>query len=413
MQALADARAVATARAKSEDIASADRRSALFLGGGFLLACAVGLGTVGSIDATTVEAFVLICILHAAASLVTFESSAGSATATQPVLVAALLMLPPGLVPVTLLPTMLLSVFLAQRRAGQPATSHLLLVELMTGWHSVGPALVLAWAHVDRVTVADAPVLIVALVAQFAFEGLVAVLRCRAIGIPLADLPGPLTWSAAIDSLLSMTGLAAVVACDGSLWSLIFVAAPVAVLALLARDRTEHLERAVVISEAFEAASNAALTDVLTGLANRRAWAEAVARAAIMHATMPATSPVTVLIADVDGLKAVNDQFGHDAGDHLIRAAASVLRAGAPDGALVARLGGDEFGILVTACCDAGDLAVAVRSAAAEHPPICGMAVSISVGTASCPPLPDVEDAIAMADRLVADDKSVRRVGRT
>jgi len=88
-----------------------------------------------------------------------------------------------------------------------------------------------------------------------------------------------------------------------------------------------------------------ALTDVLTGLNNRRGFfvqAEHMFRLARRrHASC------SVIYADIDGLKLVNDQLGHAAGDELIQDAAAVLRESLRDSDVLARLGGDEFAAFV------------------------------------------------------------------
>jgi len=84
-----------------------------------------------------------------------------------------------------------------------------------------------------------------------------------------------------------------------------------------------------------------ALTDVLTGLNNRRGFfvqAEHLFRLARRRHTSCA-----VIYADIDGLKLVNDQLGHAAGDQLIRDAAAVLRESLREIDVLARFGGDEF----------------------------------------------------------------------
>jgi diguanylate cyclase (GGDEF)-like protein len=83
------------------------------------------------------------------------------------------------------------------------------------------------------------------------------------------------------------------------------------------------------------------LTDVLTGLHNRRGFflhAEQVFKIAQRKHARSA-----VIFADVDGLKHVNDELGHEAGDHLIRDAAAVFRKSFRSADVIARLGGDEF----------------------------------------------------------------------
>ena len=85
--------------------------------------------------------------------------------------------------------------------------------------------------------------------------------------------------------------------------------------------------------------------DPLTGLENRAAWDEHV-QAEEARRSRYARS-VTVVSADLDNLKAVNDRYGHEAGDRLIRAAANLLRRHARGADRIARVGGDEFLILM------------------------------------------------------------------
>ena len=93
-----------------------------------------------------------------------------------------------------------------------------------------------------------------------------------------------------------------------------------------------------------ERAEAEAERDPLTGLANRRAWDRLLAVEEARCARYG--SAATVLVIDVNGLKPVNDGFGHAAGDTLLRTTADVLRRTARAGDLVARLGGDEFAVL-------------------------------------------------------------------
>lgn len=82
--------------------------------------------------------------------------------------------------------------------------------------------------------------------------------------------------------------------------------------------------------------------DVMTGLYNRMYFHEEIKRLSGGR-----LYPVSILIADLDGLKTVNDTLGHEAGDKLIRRAAEVLRAGFRQEDVVARIGGDEFAIIM------------------------------------------------------------------
>jgi diguanylate cyclase (GGDEF)-like protein len=83
------------------------------------------------------------------------------------------------------------------------------------------------------------------------------------------------------------------------------------------------------------------LTDVLTGLYNRRGFFLQADQ--IFKVSQRRRAKSAVIFADVDGLKHVNDELGHDAGDSLIRDAAIVFRQSFRQADVVSRLGGDEF----------------------------------------------------------------------
>jgi diguanylate cyclase (GGDEF)-like protein len=85
-------------------------------------------------------------------------------------------------------------------------------------------------------------------------------------------------------------------------------------------------------------------TDRLTGLANRLAFEERLKEEAARWARYG--EPLALLLADVDGLKAINDRHGHRAGDLALQAVARALRSGARQTDLPARVGGDEFALL-------------------------------------------------------------------
>ena len=89
-------------------------------------------------------------------------------------------------------------------------------------------------------------------------------------------------------------------------------------------------------------------TDPLVPLPNRRAFYRAV-RAAIAEVSEDGIS-VAMLFIDLDGLKSVNDRFGHHAGDTLLRHIAGLLAQGLGKGEIAARCGGDEFGMLLSGC---------------------------------------------------------------
>jgi diguanylate cyclase (GGDEF)-like protein/PAS domain S-box-containing protein len=82
--------------------------------------------------------------------------------------------------------------------------------------------------------------------------------------------------------------------------------------------------------------------DQLTGLYNRRFY-----EAELRRLDTPANLPMTIVVADINGLKLVNDSLGHAVGDELLVKAAAALARGCRSSDVVARLGGDEFVILL------------------------------------------------------------------
>ena len=94
----------------------------------------------------------------------------------------------------------------------------------------------------------------------------------------------------------------------------------------------------------FHEVQQQALTDELTGLANRRALLLEGQR---VLTTATARRPAALLLLDLDGFKEVNDSLGHHAGDQLLRQVGPRLRPGLEDGDVLARLGGDEFAVLI------------------------------------------------------------------
>jgi len=111
----------------------------------------------------------------------------------------------------------------------------------------------------------------------------------------------------------------------------------------------DRLALVLARGERFSRVSRLAYEDPLTGLANRRAIEEQLASLLAPDAPQ---RPLTLLIADVDGLKDINDAHGHHVGDGaLCRVGDALVAASAPEtAALVGRLAGDEFCVLLEGC---------------------------------------------------------------
>lgn len=120
--------------------------------------------------------------------------------------------------------------------------------------------------------------------------------------------------------------------------------------------------------------------DGLTDLPNRVAFLQALAQ--MIDACTEASEEFAVLSIDLDGLKEINDVFGHAIGDKLLIEVAKRIEA-AVGGGVVARLGGDEFGVIIDGAQPQVGQALAERiaSALAEPFPIEGKAVRIAVTT--------------------------------
>jgi diguanylate cyclase (GGDEF)-like protein/putative nucleotidyltransferase with HDIG domain len=105
---------------------------------------------------------------------------------------------------------------------------------------------------------------------------------------------------------------------------------------------SHQVAAALRVAKLHQAAKTAAATDPLTGLPNRRTF---FARLRTELEGDPLVA-VTVAVLDVNGLKQLNDQFGHGAGDEALVRIGEMLSAGVRDQDTVARIGGDEFAIL-------------------------------------------------------------------
>lgn len=128
--------------------------------------------------------------------------------------------------------------------------------------------------------------------------------------------------------------------------------------------------------------------DALTGVLNRAEF-ERRADALVTDGTG------AVVVADLDGFKALNDGHGHAAGDAALTRFATVCREAVGESGLVGRLGGDEFALLVAQLSEAAQVAERIRSAYAD---------GVAVG-----PRPTVSFGIAPADRAVGIKDTIIR----
>jgi diguanylate cyclase (GGDEF)-like protein len=188
-------------------------------------------------------------------------------------------------------------------------------------------------------------------------------------------------------SLEKESSLTVPIVFEGKTWGELWAASAAGQPRLSKRDGVflraiaDQIAAAIGRAEMFAQVEALAYTDPLTGLANRRVLEQELEKSCDEPAGPD--SPALVL-CDIDGLKAVNDAHGHEAGDRVIVRVAAVLSEAAGDhpDAVVSRIGGDEFCVLLPS----GDAASA--RAVAEATARClsggdGLSVTVSCGVAA------------------------------
>ena len=157
-------------------------------------------------------------------------------------------------------------------------------------------------------------------------------------------------------------------------------------------NRHSELERRSLLLEKF------ALTDSLTGLANRRATDEQLT-AEVARACQTG-SPLSIILLDIDNFKQHNDRYGHNAGDAVLRRMGAVLSRTVRGADMAARYGGEEFMVILPKTPIREAVLVANRiQKSIRSEPWQDATVTVSMGVASLsPPAPDVASLVAEAD---------------
>ncbi|MCW2996236.1 MAG: diguanylate cyclase protein, partial [Conexibacter sp.] len=162
---------------------------------------------------------------------------------------------------------------------------------------------------------------------------------------------------------------------EGETWGEIYITNGAGAPALLPSDLAflqeicAQLAQAIGRAERFSELLDAAYRDALTGIANRRAFDEHLAGSLDPNSG----AGVTLLLGDVDGLKAINDASGHAVGDATLRLVGTVLTRVCGPQARPARVGGDEFAVILdSGSVEAADALVAeiARALAAAGAPV-------------------------------------------
>lgn len=180
------------------------------------------------------------------------------------------------------------------------------------------------------------------------------------------------------------------------------VAMPMSLLALVREE-----ERARLLA--------AARTDFLTGLHNRQGFFELGPDRLRQVGQVGKAAPGTLLAFDLDHFKAINDTYGHEAGDQILQLFAGIASETAPRSAMCARLGGEEFAILLpgTGLQEARRIGAEIAERFAEAAAHCdgpAIAATVSVGLAEAAAgKADLAELLAAADRALYKAKLLGR----
>jgi HD-GYP domain-containing protein (c-di-GMP phosphodiesterase class II) len=188
---------------------------------------------------------------YALASSISFELGAGSVLVTELALVPMLFVLPAQVVPLIVAAGLALA---AAREVAMRSLSlrRALMWPPVSSLHALGPALVFVVAHEPRADGHGAVVLVIAVVAQFAFDAAAScTLEWLGNGVRLRELVRPLAWTFAIDTLLAPLGYLAAVGTRLEPAALLLPVPLAAIFGLFARERRERLDSVLELSSAY------------------------------------------------------------------------------------------------------------------------------------------------------------------
>jgi diguanylate cyclase (GGDEF)-like protein len=177
-------------------------------------------------------------------------------------------------------------------------------------------------------------------------------------------------------------------------------------------------QQASTLQQQNQVLKEKAVTDGLTGLANRARFDEFLAeRFASIAAGAPGAAPLSLLMIDIDKFKSINDRFGHPAGDAVIKSLGRLIKSAARAQDLAARYGGEEMALLLpnTQRATAAAIAETVRRAICAKPVMnnnTSIPVSASIGVATFEigvPLASAAQLIKAADLALYNAKNSGR----
>jgi diguanylate cyclase (GGDEF)-like protein/PAS domain S-box-containing protein len=180
----------------------------------------------------------------------------------------------------------------------------------------------------------------------------------------------------------------------------------------------EHEQNVMELKAKNRELDQMAIRDPLTGLYNRRFFDEALTRE--WQQFQRSGEAFTVIIMDVDAFKAINDDYGHEAGDRALQQVSVTLKANLRESDLIARVGGDEFAALLPRTDTEQSRQVVEKLSEVLHSLHLmttegEIPMSLSVGTATVPGFPPVTSAaelLRVADKRMYETKRVTSARR-
>lgn len=222
------------------------------------------------------------------------------------------------------------------------------------------------------------------------------------------------TLVAVLISVSFSTGIRIVLGVDSDLITIIVrlilpfvIAIPIALVWFSKLENLEQAYRSLVIKANVLAAS--ASTDPLTGVLNRRSFVEQ------FEGAMQLNIRGWLLIADIDYLKIINDDYGHVIGDEAVIAAAVAMQKALPADSSIGRIGGDEFCAFIPYISDykieslIAGIGKIASAEFAERVQLKEASLSISIGYTFCKSKQKFRDMMAQADETLYRKKRARQ----
>ncbi len=230
------------------------REQAVEYGAGLLLlvCCALffWLGPAG--DPADLPALAGLIVLYAACWQVTFAIGPATTTPLQVAFVPMWFAVEPALLPIAVAGGQILGNLVASARAGDEHNWRRTFICVSDSWYAIGPALVFVAFEPGAPSLADIPIYLLALAAQFAVDSVAGTLRdWAALGVRPEAHRSTVAWICMVDAALAPVGLLLALAVEVSPWAVLLAVPLVALLGQFAKERDDRIMKALELSHAY------------------------------------------------------------------------------------------------------------------------------------------------------------------